>query len=69
MKSLFKLEFFLEILSPHQFSAEMCSAIDGWGFTVFDFSDMLAKKLGCNAPALRRCLWGDYYLSSMTLVL
>eukprot|EP01147_Barroeca_monosierra_P005506 gene5507-167_t len=48
---------------PERGNVVFASAIDGWGFTVFDFSDMLAKKLGCNAPALRRCLWGDYYLS------
>eukprot|EP00043_Microstomoeca_roanoka_P012262 m.117997 g.117997 ORF g.117997 m.117997 type:complete len:1136 (-) comp15442_c0_seq1:491-3898(-) len=48
---------------PERGNVIFASAIDGWGFTVFDFADIVSAKLGCNSRALRRCLWGDYFLA------
>ena len=48
---------------PERGNVVFASAVDGWGFTVQDFAVFLAGKMGCKAATLRRCLWGDYYLT------
>lgn len=48
---------------PERGNVVFASAVDGWGFTVEDFAEFLAEKMGCKAAALRRCLWGDFFLT------
>ncbi|CAG2116371.1 unnamed protein product, partial [Medioppia subpectinata] len=40
------------------------SAIDGWGFTISDFSRFLSAKYQIKEEVLNRTLWGDFYLNS-----
>ncbi len=52
--------------SPAEGNVIFASAIDGWGFTIEDFADILSKKVGFSKNVLRRTLWGNYYLNSKT---
>ena len=42
------------------------SAIDGWGFSIQNFADIYAAKLGFKKEILLETLWGDYYLNTKT---
>ena len=50
--------------TPEMGNVVFGSAIDGWGFTIKDFSRFLSKKYGIKEEVLNRTLWGDFYLSS-----
>lgn len=50
--------------SPEQGNVLFASAIDGWGFSIKDFAEIFAKKLGFSEKVLSKTLWGDYYLNS-----
>lgn len=51
--------------SPENGNVLFASAIDGWGFTVFDFARILSKsKLGFSENVLKKTLWGDFYLNA-----
>lgn len=52
--------------SPEDGNVVFASAIDGWGFTIDDFAEILSKKLGFSKAVLRKTLWGNYYLNSKT---
>ncbi|XP_054160603.1 elongation factor-like GTPase 1 [Oppia nitens] len=50
--------------TPESGNVVFASAIDGWGFTIGDFSKFLSKKYGIKEEVLNKTLWGDFYLSS-----
>ncbi|XP_020603142.1 elongation factor-like GTPase 1 isoform X1 [Orbicella faveolata] len=50
--------------SPDLGNVVFTSAIDGWGFSINDFAEMYASKLGINKNILTKTLWGDFYLHS-----
>lgn len=51
--------------SPENGNVLFASAIDGWGFTIADFANILSKsKLGFSESVLRKTLWGDFYLNA-----
>ncbi|KAJ7365913.1 Elongation factor-like GTPase 1 [Desmophyllum pertusum] len=50
--------------SPDLGNVVFTSAIDGWGFSINDFAEMYASKLGINKSILTKTLWGDFYLHS-----
>ncbi|RWS30758.1 elongation factor Tu GTP-binding domain-containing protein 1-like isoform X2 [Leptotrombidium deliense] len=50
--------------APEQGNVIFTSATDGWGFSIFTFSNYLSKKLGINENVLNKTLWGDFYLNS-----
>ncbi|KAK7604030.1 hypothetical protein V9T40_004303 [Parthenolecanium corni] len=52
--------------SPEQGNVIFASAVDGWGFTIHNFAEILAKKLGFNKNVLLKTLWGNYYLNTKT---
>lgn len=52
--------------SPEQGNVIFASAVDGWGFTIHNFAEILAKKLGFNKNVLLKTLWGNYYLNAKT---
>ncbi|XP_074593171.1 elongation factor-like GTPase 1 isoform X2 [Brevipalpus obovatus] len=56
--------------APEQGNLIFASALDGWGFTIQNFSKWISKnpskKLGFKEKVLNRTLWGDYYLNSKT---
>ncbi|TNY23333.1 translation elongation factor 2 [Rhodotorula diobovata] len=47
---------------PAQGNVVFSSAIDGWAFRIERFAELYAAKLGLSEQALRRCLWGEWYL-------
>lgn len=52
--------------SPEQNNVIFASAIDGWAFSVATFARIYAAKLGFSHLALKRTLWGDFYLDMKT---
>lgn len=50
--------------TPESGNVVFASAIDGWGFTIKDFSKFLAQKYSIKEEVLKKTLWGDFYLSS-----
>ena len=50
--------------SPENGNVVFGSAIDGWGFTIRDFSRFLSEKYGLKEDVLNQTLWGDFYLNS-----
>lgn len=48
------------------FSAEkkniiFASSLDGWGFSIESFAELLGKKLGYKSEEILKYMWGDYY--------
>ncbi len=50
--------------SPENGNVVFGSAIDGWGFTIKDFSKFLSNKYGIKEDVLNKTLWGDFYLNT-----
>ena len=50
---------------PVRGNVVFASAGDGWAFTVDDFAAFHAAKLGLPRNALRRGLWGDWYVKAV----
>ena len=48
--------------APENNNVIFSSAVDGWAFTVRQFSRLYEKKLGIKRSILEKVLWGDYYL-------
>jgi ribosome assembly protein 1 len=47
--------------SPEKGNVAFSSASDCWSFTLTGFAKRIAPKLGMNARALQRFLWGEFY--------
>ncbi|XP_053210766.1 elongation factor-like GTPase 1 [Panonychus citri] len=54
--------------APEQGNVVFASALDGWGFTIQDFSKWLSNKHGFKVETLNKTLWGDYYLKGKTIM-
>ncbi|MBE3043544.1 GTP-binding protein, partial [Candidatus Bathyarchaeota archaeon] len=52
--------------APERNNVIFASAIDGWAFTVRQFSGIYEKKLGIKRANLEKVLWGNYYLDPKT---
>jgi ribosome assembly protein 1 len=52
--------------APEKHNVIFASAIDGWAFTIRQFADIYAKKLGMKKALLEKVLWGPYYLDPKT---
>nr|KMM71978.1 elongation factor 2 [Coccidioides posadasii RMSCC 3488] len=52
--------------APEKNNVIFCSAVDGWAFTIRQFSRLYEKKLGIKRATLEKVLWGDYYLDPKT---
>ena len=50
--------------TPESGNVVFGSAVDGWGFTIKDFSKFLSKKYNLKEEVLNKTLWGDFYLNS-----
>ena len=50
--------------SPEKGNVAFSSALDCWAFNLNGFSHKIASKMGMNARALQKFLWGDYYWST-----
>lgn len=49
--------------SPDRGNVVFASASDSWAFSLKDFADIYADKLGFNKEVLEKTLWGDYYVN------
>ena len=47
--------------SPEKGNVLFGSAIDGWAFSIQDFIDIYAKKIGASRRVLGKTLWGPYF--------
>jgi len=47
---------------PERGNVVFASAIDGWAFSLDQFAQIYAEKLGVKVDVLRKTLWGDFYL-------
>lgn len=54
--------------SPELGNVAFCSAVDGWAFTIQDFSKMYSSRLEIAEPELTKALWGDYFYNSKNKV-
>lgn len=52
--------------SPERGNVLFCSAADGWAFRISDFARMYSQKLGFREDALKRALWGEFFLNTKT---
>lgn len=52
--------------APEKNNVIFSSAIDGWAFTVRQFSKIYEKRLGIKRAILEKVLWGDFYLDPKT---
>lgn len=50
--------------TPENGNVVFCSAIDGWAFSVQDFTKMYAKRLEVSCEDLEKSIWGDYYFNA-----
>ena len=46
---------------PEDGNVAFSSAYDCWSFTLPSFLPTVAKKLGMNAKALQKFMWGQFY--------
>ena len=52
--------------APERNNVIFASAIDGWAFTIRQFSGIYEKKLGIKRANLEKVLWGNFYLDPKT---
>ena len=52
--------------APEKNNVVFSSALDGWAFTLRQFSSLYEKKLGIKRSILDKVLWGDFYLEPKT---
>ncbi|XP_053733471.1 elongation factor-like GTPase 1 [Synchiropus splendidus] len=50
--------------SPDQGNVVFASALDGWGFSLWQFAEIYSERMGIKADVLRKTLWGDFYLNA-----
>ena len=49
---------------PEKNNVIFASSIDDWGFTIGVFAEIISKKHKISLDALRKTLWGDYYIDT-----
>lgn len=52
--------------SPEKGNVLFASCVDCWGFSIFDFAQILSKKLGWKKGILEKVLWGEFYFNAKT---
>jgi ribosome assembly protein 1 len=50
--------------NPSKGNVAFSSAYDCWSFTLPSFLPNVAQKLGMNAKALQKFMWGDFYFAN-----
>ncbi|CAL1401670.1 unnamed protein product [Linum trigynum] len=50
-----------DTFQPQKGNVAFVCALDGWGFTINEFSEFYASKFGASSSALRKALWGPRY--------
>ncbi|CAI9105871.1 OLC1v1004892C1 [Oldenlandia corymbosa var. corymbosa] len=55
-----------DTFQPQKGNVAFVCALDGWGFSILDFAEFYASKLGASSAALQRALWGPWYYNAKT---
>lgn len=55
-----------DTFQPQKGNVAFVCALDGWGFTVNEFAEFYASKLGASSSALVKSLWGPRYFNPKT---
>ncbi|XP_022890705.1 elongation factor-like GTPase 1 [Olea europaea var. sylvestris] len=55
-----------ETFQPQKGNVVFACALDGWGFSIPDFAEFYATKLGASSAALQKALWGPRYFNVKT---
>lgn len=52
-----------DTFQPQKGNVVFGCALDGWGFSISNFAEFYASKIGASAVNLQKALWGPYYLN------
>ncbi|KAE8657296.1 putative DUF26 domain-containing protein 2 precursor [Hibiscus syriacus] len=55
-----------DTFQPQKGNVAFVCALDGWGFTITEFANFYASKLGASTFALQKALWGPRYFNPKT---
>ncbi|XP_022739909.1 elongation factor-like GTPase 1 [Durio zibethinus] len=55
-----------DTFQPQKGNVAFVCALDGWGFTINEFADLYASKLGASTAALQKAFWGPRYFNPKT---
>ncbi|XP_065854704.1 ribosome assembly protein 1 isoform X2 [Euphorbia lathyris] len=55
-----------DTFQPQKGNVAFVCALDGWGFSICEFAEFYASKLGASSAALRKALWGPRYFIPKT---
>ncbi|XP_052206412.1 uncharacterized protein LOC127810862 isoform X2 [Diospyros lotus] len=55
-----------DTFQPQRGNVAFVCALDGWGFSIIEFAEFYASKLGASTTALLKSLWGPWYFNSKT---
>lgn len=55
-----------DTFQPQKGNVVFVCALDGWGFSISDFAEFYASKLGASSSALQKALWGPRYFNAKT---
>ncbi|XP_017969822.1 PREDICTED: elongation factor-like GTPase 1 [Theobroma cacao] len=55
-----------DTFQPQKGNVAFVCALDGWGFTINEFAEFYASKLGASAAALQKAFWGPRYFNPKT---
>ncbi|XVE86557.1 hypothetical protein DITRI_Ditri18aG0042800 [Diplodiscus trichospermus] len=55
-----------DTFQPQKGNVAFVCALDGWGFTINEFAEFYASKLGASTAALQKALWGPRYFNPKT---
>ncbi|XP_057535013.1 uncharacterized protein LOC130813243 isoform X1 [Amaranthus tricolor] len=53
-----------DMFQPQKGNVVFGCGLDGWGFSVEEFAEFYASKLGASTAALRKALWGPWYFNT-----
>ncbi|KAK8486770.1 hypothetical protein V6N11_000258 [Hibiscus sabdariffa] len=55
-----------DTFQPQKGNVAFVCALDGWGFTINEFANFYASKLGASTSALQKAFWGPRYFNPKT---
>ncbi|PKA48851.1 Elongation factor 2 [Apostasia shenzhenica] len=58
-----------DTFQPQKGNVAFVCALDGWGFTIEQFAEFYASKLGASIAALRKGLWGSRYFNTKKMMI
>ncbi|CAK7329255.1 unnamed protein product [Dovyalis caffra] len=55
-----------DTFQPQKGNVAFACALDGWGFSIHEFAEFYASKLGASSAALQKALWGPRFFNPKT---